>query len=217
VTLAAALTAAAAPGGGNSGSNGGSSGYVVALVPLAGGLVHVLQHTTISQVKLVAAGGGGGCWVVVIVRGVGVVTLKHECLKMVWPCACGSVSALFSVESQSKQPKPQLLCEGFVTVHVCCSLCGCIAAVAPCPALQLRLKCLETLLQALTLIQADTAATAAFKAAAAPTASQQQVVDSSSSLSVLVSSCLSGVSASDPSAAHKALAAQAAAVLQKMA
>jgi hypothetical protein len=83
--------------------------------------------------------------------------------------------------------------------------------------LQLRLKCLETLLQALTLIQADTAATAAFKlAAAAPTATQQ-ADSSSSSLSGLVSGCLSGVSARDPSAAHKALAAQAAAVLQKMA
>jgi hypothetical protein len=56
VTLAAALTAAAAGGGGSNGSNG----YVVALVPLAGGLVHVLQHSTISQVKRVAAGGGGG-------------------------------------------------------------------------------------------------------------------------------------------------------------
>lgn len=99
----------------------------------------------------------------------------------------------------------------------------CCVTLSHCHALQLRLKCLETLLQLLTLIQADAAATAAFKsAAAAPTAAQQQQTDSSvssssSALAGLVSGCLSGVSASDPSAAHKALAAQAAAVLQKIA
>jgi hypothetical protein len=71
-----------------------------------------------------------------------------------------------------------------------------------CP--QLRLKCLETLLQLLSLIQADAAATAAFKATAAAAAAAE------------VSACLSGVAANDPSVAHKALAAQAAAVLAKM-
>lgn len=89
-------------------------------------------------------------------------------------------------------------------------------------ALQLRLKCLETLLQLLQLIQADPAAAAVFKSATAAAApQQQQQADSNgsvagSSLPAVVSACLSGVSANDPSVAHKALAAQAAAVLGQM-
>lgn len=88
----------------------------------------------------------------------------------------------------------------FVVLHVCmcshASSCCCVAC------LQVRLKCLETLLQLLTLIQADAAAAAAFKATAAAAAD--------------VSACLSGVTANDPSGAHKALAGQAAAVLAKI-
>jgi hypothetical protein len=90
-----------------------------------------------------------------------------------------------------------------------------------CPALQLRLKCLETLLQLLQLIQADPAAAAAFRSATAAAAPQQHADANGSgaagsSLPGVVSACLSGVSANDPSVAHKALAAQAAAVLGQM-
>jgi len=92
--------------------------------------------------------------------------------------------------------------------------------------LQLRLKCLEALLQLLQLIQAHPTATAAWKAAT--TGPQQQQLGSSSgsttataaaaggSLAAAVSACLSGVTANDPSVAHKALAGQAAAVLEKL-
>jgi hypothetical protein len=75
-------------------------------------------------------------------------------------------------------------------------MCCCVTS------LQLRLKCLETLLQLLTLIQADAEAAAAFKTSAAAAAE--------------VSTCMSGVTANDPSGAHKALAAQAAAMLAKI-
>jgi hypothetical protein len=102
----------------------------------------------------------------------------------------------------------------------------CLAVAVPA---QLRLKCLEALLQLLQLVQGDAAATEAFMAApAAAAAPQQQLVAGSSegssqqaggaasSLSSVVCGCLSSVAVNDPSAAHKALAGQATAVLKDM-
>jgi hypothetical protein len=84
----------------------------------------------------------------------------------------------------------------------------------------LRLKCLETLLQLLQLIQADATGTAALIRAAAPQQQQLQQAESNGSkgggLVAAISTCLAGVSANDPSIAHKALAAKAAAVMEQL-
>jgi hypothetical protein len=81
--------------------------------------------------------------------------------------------------------------------------------VHACRRAQLRVRCLEALLQLLQALDplppaADPAGAATLKAA------------DGGSLAAAVAACLATVSAQDPSMAHKALAGQAAAVLQRV-
>jgi hypothetical protein len=71
VQLAAALTAAAAAAAAAGSSTVGGAAvqqqqYVASLVPLAGGLAHVLQHSTVSQVSFThthtSTVGDIACW-----------------------------------------------------------------------------------------------------------------------------------------------------------
>lgn len=85
--------------------------------------------------------------------------------------------------------------------------------MCPCVNMQLRVKCLEALLQLLKVVTADPEAAARFQAAGGRADAGEEAPPSAPLLAD-VEGCLAQVAAQDPAASHKDLAAQARAVLR---